>query len=95
MYSRKAELLMASVSLAWGSSYLLMKVVLHNISPFNLIALRFGIAFICMMILFFPHFRKLNWNILGEGVLMGSILFLIFTGMVVVLITLPLSKRDF
>lgn len=82
MNSRKAEMLMASVSLVWGSSYLLMKVGLHSISPFNLIALRFGIAFICMMILFFPRFRKLNWNILGKGVLLGSVLFLIFTGMV-------------
>ncbi|WP_455615941.1 EamA family transporter [Eisenbergiella sp.] len=75
MNRRKTELLMANVSLAWGSSYLLIKVVLHSINPFNLIALRFGIAFICMMILFFPHFRKLNWNTLGKGMLMGSILF--------------------
>lgn len=82
MNSRKAELLMASVSLVWGSSYLLMKVGLHSISPFNLIALRFGIAFICMVILFFQHFHKLNKNLLGKGVLLGSILFLTFTGMV-------------
>lgn len=82
MSSRKAELLMVSVSLAWGSSYLLMKVGLNSIGPFNLIGLRFGIAFVCMTIVFLPNFRRLNWKIFGKGVLMGSVLFLIFTGMV-------------
>lgn len=82
MSSRKAELLMVSVSLAWGSSYLLMKVGLNSIGPFNLIGLRFGIAFVCMAIVFLPNFRRLNWKIFGKGVLMGSVLFLIFTGMV-------------
>ena len=41
MSSKRAELLMVSVTLAWGSSYLLMKVGLNGIGPFNLIALRF------------------------------------------------------
>ena len=43
MNSKKAEMLMVSVSFVWGSSYLLMKIGLGNIAPFNLIALRFGI----------------------------------------------------
>lgn len=82
MNSKKAELLMASVALAWGSSYLLMKVGLNSISPFNLIALRFGIAFIFMTLLFHKHFNKLTFSILRKGLLMGIILFLVFTGMV-------------
>lgn len=73
---------MASVSLAWGSSYLLMKVGLDSISPFNLIALRFGIAFVCMTLIFLSRFRNLSVSILGKGILMGVLLFLIFTGMV-------------
>lgn len=82
MNNKKAELLMASVALAWGSSYLLMKVGLNSISPFNLIALRFGIAFIFMTLLFHKHFKKLTVSILRKGLLMGIILFLVFTGMV-------------
>lgn len=80
--SKKAELLMSSVSLAWGSSYLLMKIGLDSISPFNLIALRFGIAFIFMVLIFLPHFRALTLPILGKGILMGVLLFLIFSGLV-------------
>lgn len=82
MSSRKAELLMASVSLAWGSSYLLMKVGLGGIGPFNLIALRFGIAFGGMALVFRKHFRELARPVLMKGMGMGIILFLIFTGMV-------------
>jgi len=82
MNSRKAEFLMVTVSLAWGSSYLLMKVGLDGISPFNLIALRFGIAFICMFAIFLPRFRELTVAILGKGILMGILLFCLFTGLV-------------
>lgn len=73
---------MASVSLAWGSSYLLMKVGLNSIGPFNLIALRFGIAFMCMALVFLPRFRTLTVSILAKGVLMGVLLFLLFSGLV-------------
>jgi drug/metabolite transporter (DMT)-like permease len=80
--SKKAELLMASVSLTWGSSYLLMKIGLDSIGPFNLIALRFGIAFICMALVFLPRFRTITVSILAKGVLMGVLLFLLFSGLV-------------
>lgn len=83
MNSSRAELLMAIVTLAWGSSYLLMKVGLEGISPFNLIALRFGIAFLAMVLIFFPRFRGIKANDIGKGLLMGSLLFLIFAALVV------------
>lgn len=82
MNSRRAELLMASVSLAWGSSYLLMKIGLDGIGPYNLIALRFGIAFFAMSLIFLPRYRQLSAATLAKGVFMGIILFLIFYGMV-------------
>ena len=73
---------MASVSLAWGSSYLLMKIGLDGIGPYNLIALRFGIAFFAMSLIFLPRYRQLSAATLAKGVFMGIILFLIFYGMV-------------
>ena len=82
MNSRRAELLMASVSLAWGSSYLLMKIGLDGIGPYNLIALRFGIAFFAMSLIFLPRYRQLSAATLAKGVFTGLILFLIFYGMV-------------
>ncbi|MHC1717767.1 MAG: DMT family transporter [Acidaminococcaceae bacterium] len=82
MNSKKAELLMVSVTLAWGSSYLLMKIGLDSIGPYNLIALRFGIAFICMVLLFSSRFRMLTASVFAKGILMGTLLFLLFSGLV-------------
>ncbi|WP_373665547.1 EamA family transporter [Sporomusa silvacetica] len=59
-----------------------MKIGLDSISPYNLIALRFGIAFICMALIFLPRFRTLSVSILAKGVLMGVLLFLLFSGLV-------------
>ena len=73
---------MATVALAWGSSYLMMKVGLTGMGPFNLIALRFGIAFLFMTIAFHKSYRSLTPAIFGRGVIVGIILFLLFTGMV-------------
>lgn len=73
---------MASVALAWGSSYLMMKVGLTGVGPFNLIALRFGIAFLFMTIAFHKSYRDLTPVIFGKGIIVGIILFLLFTGMV-------------
>ena len=82
MNSRKAEFLMASVALAWGSSYLLMKLGLDGIGPYNLIAMRFGIAFFVMSLLFLPRYRQMTVPTFFRGIGMGVILFLIFYGMV-------------
>lgn len=73
---------MTSVSLAWGSSYLLMKVGLEGISPFNLIALRFGIAFVAMCLIFFPKLRLITSKDLSQGLLMGTLLFVLFAALV-------------
>lgn len=82
MNSKKAELLMVSVSFVWGSSYLLMKIGLGSIAPFNLIALRFGIAFLFMTLIFFPKYRLAKRSDMVKGILMGILLFLTFSGMV-------------
>jgi|GEM_PF-5028402 len=48
----KANLMLLLVTIFWGSSYLFMKIGLVVIEEFNLIALRFGIAFLLSAIVF-------------------------------------------
>lgn len=67
---------------ARGSSCLLMKIGLDGIGPYNLIALRLGIAFFAMSLIFLPRYRQLSAATLAKGVFMGIIFFLIFYGMV-------------
>lgn len=76
----KADLIMLFVTICWGSSYLFMKMGLDSIQEFNLIALRFGLAFILASIIFSRHLRqKINLKILLYSFILGFILFAIFT----------------
>lgn len=74
-----ADLLMLVVTLFWGASYLFMDMGLHSISEFNLIALRFGFAFIIVLPILFRRLRIIDLNTLKYSFILGFILFLIFT----------------
>lgn len=95
MTQRKADLLIALVSMAWGSSYLLMKLGLDGLGAFNLIALRFGIAFIFTVFLFRKRVVKANRKAIGYGALLGFILFCIFTFLMIGLKTTTASSAGF
>ena len=63
----KADFMMIMVTMFWGSSYLFMKMGLHSIQEFNLIALRFGIAFLLAVLVFYKRFiililKRLNMD---------------------------------
>ena len=61
-----------------GSSYLLMKIGLDGIPPFCIIALRFGIAFIAVSLLFFKKFKKTTKRVMMKGAVLGLFLFGLF-----------------
>lgn len=82
MSVKQAEGLMLFVTFAWSSSYLLMKIALGGVEPFNLIALRFGIAFICVGIVFFKLFKKCTWPIFYKGVGLGALVWISLFGTV-------------
>ncbi len=61
MSVRKAELLLAAVIIARSTSLLFVKVGLGTISPFNLIAARFCLAFVILSVIFYK--RLLHGNV--------------------------------
>lgn len=71
----KADFTMLVVTLFWGSSYLFMKMGLESIQAFNLVALRFGLAFIIAGLLFYKRLLKVNKQTLKSGFILGTILF--------------------
>lgn len=71
----KADFTMLVVTLFWGSSYLFMKMGLESIQGFNLIALRFGIAFVLAGLVFYKRFMHIDFQTIKYGFLLGSILF--------------------
>lgn len=95
MTERRAMGLLWTVGLAWGAAATLMKIGIGDLSPFSLIALRFGIAFVVMCLLFFRRVRRVNREILLGGLAMGTALFLTFTCMLLALERTTASAAGF
>lgn len=91
----KSNLLLLFVTIIWGSSYLFMKMGLDTISEFNLIALRFGIAFLLAAMVFYRRLKQLNYITLKFSMLLGFILFLVFATITFGLKTTSASNTGF
>ena len=75
----KANYIMLLVTICWGSSYLFMKMGLDSFQEFNLIALRFGIAFILAGALFYKRLIRINFKTLLYSFILGTLLFLVMS----------------
>ncbi|WP_422656895.1 DMT family transporter [Paenibacillus sp. EC2-1] len=91
----KADLLIFFVTICWGSSYLFMKMGLGTLGEFNLVALRFGLAFIVAAALFHRRLRHLNRKTFYYAMLLGLLLFLVFTAITFGLKTTSTSNAGF
>mgnify|MGYP001219934007 CR=1 FL=1 len=75
---RKADLAMLAVTLFWGSSYVFMQLGLGDLQPFNLIALRFLLAFLLAYPLFYRRVRRPDGKTLFQALVLGGLLFGVF-----------------
>lgn len=83
------------ITICWGSSYLFMKMGLDSLGEFNLIALRFGLAFILAGVIFLPRLRQVNVKTIRYAMLLGFILFIMFTALTFGLKTTTTSNAGF
>lgn len=70
----KADFMLMLVTMAWGSSYLMMQLGLGDMQPCNLIALRFGIAFLAVFPFFFTRLKTFTRREIGVSALLGVLL---------------------
>lgn len=91
----KAELMLMAVTLFWGSSYLFMKMGLGTLGEFNLIALRFGLAFVLAALLFRKRLRSVDARTMKYGALLGFLLLGVFTCITFGLKTTTTSNAGF
>ncbi len=91
----KADLMILFITICWGSSYLFMKMGLDSLGEFNLIALRFGLAFILAGVIFLPRMRQVNVKTIRYAMLLGFILFIMFTALTFGLKTTTTSNAGF
>ncbi|RSL31714.1 DMT family transporter [Salibacterium salarium] len=75
----RADMMMILVTVSWGTSYVFMKMGLGSIEAFNLVALRFGIAFLFAGLLFYKRLIKVDLKTVKYGMILGFILYLVFT----------------
>lgn len=92
---QKADGLIAVISMAWGGSYLLMKAGLDGLGPFNVIALRFGIAFLVTALIFHKRVRRISLPAIGYGAVLGLVLFGMFGFLMYALKTTTASTAGF
>jgi drug/metabolite transporter (DMT)-like permease len=71
----KADFSLLLVTIVWGSSFILMKNILSDVSSFAYLSLRFSIASIFMAIIFYKYLPKLNKKVLFYGGVVGVFLF--------------------
>src|SRR5262245_45943097 len=69
--SWKSDAALISLALMWGTSHVVTKDVLATHSPAFYTSARFGIASICLGLLFAGHLRQSNRREIGQGVLLG------------------------
>lgn len=82
MTQKQANLILATVSMAWGTSYIFMKLGVDAIPPLTIVALRCGFAFIILAALFHKKIIKVEAKVLKYSAIMGALLCGIFIGLV-------------
>ena len=68
----QADLSLALVALVWGSTFVVVKQALLGISTFYFLALRFGVASLCLALIFIPQFRINDRRALVRGLRGGA-----------------------
>ncbi len=74
----RADIALAMIAIAWGSSYLMMKCALEEVPSLFLIGLRFGIAFIVVTIIFFPRLKNTSLALIGHAAILAVLMFASF-----------------
>ena len=79
MTERVAKILLASVILARSSSYVLQKIGLGGLDVFNLMGIRFLLAFFIMVILFHKRLLQTDKTSILAGFMVGAVYFVVMS----------------
>lgn len=74
--TRRYELLLASVIAARATSFVFSKILLQSLTPFNLLAVRFLLAFLLLALIFHRQLLQLDGKTFLSGVIVGTLFFM-------------------
>lgn len=69
----QSELLMAAVIIARSTSFVISKLTVAAMSPFNILAVRFLSAFVILLLLFHRQMKRCTGKIFRNGVVLGIV----------------------
>jgi drug/metabolite transporter (DMT)-like permease len=91
----RAEAILLAVTFIWGGTFTVVKVAMQEISPIFLIAVRFFIAALLILLLFRRQIFPLSGSSIAKGTVLGSFLFLGFITQNIGLTITTASKSAF
>jgi drug/metabolite transporter (DMT)-like permease len=91
----KADLALLFVVFVWGTTFAIMKDAFNLVTPFYFLTLRFVTATLVLVLIFFKRLKRLDWETLKSGVIVGIFLFGGFAFQVVGLNYTTASKAGF
>lgn len=71
----RADLALLAVAFIWGATFVVVQDALDGIGPYYFLALRFLLAFLFLLAVFYKQFRLLDRATLTAGILIGLFLF--------------------
>ena len=71
----RADLLLLSVAIAWGVTFLMVQDAIKNVPVFSFLFYRFLIAAVIMFILCYNRFKNINKVVVFYGIVLGTALF--------------------
>ena len=74
----RAEYYLLSITIIWGSTFVLTKFILENATPFVYVALRFFSASLLIVVFFFQRLGTISKDGIAKGAVLGVLLFLGF-----------------
>lgn len=84
MIQKHAKLFSVTVPLAWGMSYLFMALGASEIPAIELVALRCGLAFLALVLIFYRHLKEtFSWKLMAYSAFSGILLFAVFYFLIV------------
>lgn len=95
MNGRNAKVLLAAVIIVRASALLLSKTALRQLSPFNLMGVRFLLAFVLLAALFWKRLRGAGPRTLLRGALLGCCFFIVMSAELYGLRTTSSSTTSF
>jgi drug/metabolite transporter (DMT)-like permease len=78
-----ADMSLLLVAIMWGGGFIAVKGALDSVTPFYIMAMRFGISVIIMLVVFRKKIKNITINELKIGTLVGLLLFLGFAAQTV------------